>query len=442
MHGSGGTRMIEGIKAALGFASDSERMRTVLFMTDGYIGNEQEILNEINRLLGKSRLFSFGVGSSVNRYLLDRMTEIGRGAVQYVTLDENTDQAVAKFYDRIADPYLTDISIDWGDAEISDVYPSRIPDLFAAQPVVVLGRYKRGVSTKIKINGFIKDKKVALPLNVHFQSVNTENDAIKTLWARHKIKDLKLQSPSLPQETVEMITNVALEFKIMSEYTAFVAVEDQVRADGTVEPVIVNVPIPMPAGVSYEGIFGISKNQNLFMNRIASFVSYDEPPAPIGGFSAIQQALVYPELAKKAGIEGTVMVHVKINENGEVIDTKILKPLGNCGCNEAAIAAIKAIKWKPAKQREKPTSVWISVPVQFKLKEKGEELTIGKSTFVKRENFWVEKIYQGEMLIKLKYASKKFNVFIKDKDEIKLLLKKLGKNVIFRFEEKWYEISE
>ncbi|MCU0643592.1 MAG: energy transducer TonB [bacterium] len=98
------------------------------------------------------------------------------------------------------------------------------------------------------------------------------------------------------------------------------------------------------------------------------FVPYDDPPDPIGGFAAIQAKLVYPEIARKAGIEGTVTVQAKISERGEVIDTRILVPLGNSGCNEAAVAAIKAVKWKPAKQRDKPVAVWVSIPVRFKLK--------------------------------------------------------------------------
>ncbi len=98
------------------------------------------------------------------------------------------------------------------------------------------------------------------------------------------------------------------------------------------------------------------------------FVAYDEPPMPIGGFEAIQKKLVYPEIARKAGIEGQVTVYAHINEKGEVIDTKILVPLGNSGCNEAAVAAIKAVRWKPAKQRDKPVAVWVSIPVRFKLK--------------------------------------------------------------------------
>ena len=98
------------------------------------------------------------------------------------------------------------------------------------------------------------------------------------------------------------------------------------------------------------------------------FVAYDEPPVPIGGFSAIQKRLVYPEIARKAGVEGRVYVNVLIDEKGNVIKTKILKSLGNNGCDEAAEAAIKAVKWKPAKQRDKPVKVWVGIPVVFKLK--------------------------------------------------------------------------
>ena len=98
------------------------------------------------------------------------------------------------------------------------------------------------------------------------------------------------------------------------------------------------------------------------------FIAYDDPPKPVGGFQTIQDNLVYPELAQKAGIQGTVVVQAKISEKGEVIDTRIMVPLGNCGCNEAAVAAIKAAKWESAKQRDKPVTVWISIPIRFKLK--------------------------------------------------------------------------
>jgi len=98
------------------------------------------------------------------------------------------------------------------------------------------------------------------------------------------------------------------------------------------------------------------------------FVAYDEPPEPIGGFAAIQRNLKYPEIARKAGIEGTVFVEAIIDEKGNVIKTRVVKSLGHSGCDEAAIAAIRAVKWKPAKQRDKPVKVRISIPVRFRLK--------------------------------------------------------------------------
>lgn len=98
------------------------------------------------------------------------------------------------------------------------------------------------------------------------------------------------------------------------------------------------------------------------------FVPYDEAPEPIGGFLAIQNKLVYPEIARKAGVEGRVTVQAQIDVTGEVIRTKVVQSLGPNGCDEAAEKAIKAVKWKPAKQRDRAVKVWIAVPVDFRLR--------------------------------------------------------------------------
>ena len=98
------------------------------------------------------------------------------------------------------------------------------------------------------------------------------------------------------------------------------------------------------------------------------FLAYDEPPEPIGGFAAIQRNLEYPEIARKAGVEGRVIVQCVIDEKGNVVSTTVVKSLGNNGCDEAAINAIKSVKWKPAKQRDKPVPVRVAIPVVFKLK--------------------------------------------------------------------------
>ncbi len=98
------------------------------------------------------------------------------------------------------------------------------------------------------------------------------------------------------------------------------------------------------------------------------FFAYDDPPEPIGGFAAIQRNLEYPEIARKAGVEGRVIVQCVIDEKGNVIRTQVVKSLGNNGCDEAAVAAIKKTKWKPAMQRDKPVKVQVSIPVVFRLK--------------------------------------------------------------------------
>lgn len=98
------------------------------------------------------------------------------------------------------------------------------------------------------------------------------------------------------------------------------------------------------------------------------FIPYDEPPTPIGGFAAIQKNLKYPEIARKAGIEALVVVGVLIDENGRVIKTQILNDVGHkIGFEEAAQAAVMKVKWHPAKQRDKPVKVWVSIPVRFAL---------------------------------------------------------------------------
>ncbi len=98
------------------------------------------------------------------------------------------------------------------------------------------------------------------------------------------------------------------------------------------------------------------------------FIAYDEPPEPMGGYAEIQKKVVYPEIAREAGIEGTVIVQARIGKDGTVKDTKILKGIPKTGLDEAAMDAIRAVKWKPAYQRDKAVTVWISVPVVFRLK--------------------------------------------------------------------------
>ncbi len=252
LRGSGGTMMIEGIKAALDFAHDPHRFRLVSFMTDGYIGNEIEILAAIHQRLGASRIFSFGVGSSVNRYLLDRMAKLGKGAVAYIGLDDSAGGVVDLFYERISHPALTDVTIDWGDMQVTDMYPYHIRDLFVGRPVILTGRFQGNSKTTIHVTGKVGDmtQEIAIPVNLDDSAVT--HPGIACVWARKKIETLANQSthdsnPDLPQE----IKQVALEYGLMSAYTAFIAVDSSRQTTGD-HGITVAVPVPVPDGVRYE----------------------------------------------------------------------------------------------------------------------------------------------------------------------------------------------
>ncbi len=251
LHGGGGTMMIEGIKAALDFEHDPKRFRIVSFMTDGYIGNEAEILKAISEKLGESRIFSFGIGSSPNRYLLDRMAAIGQGAVSYIGHNDSPIEPVDNFYETIAHPALTDISIDFGDMQVAEVWPPRVPDLFAGRAVVITGRCKSPKNCNITVGGKVGslDQQYTVPAEF---SDNTRHDGIAAIWARKKIEILNnLLNTGGPTDLSNAILTTALSYNLMSNYTSFVAVDSATVTSGE-HGVTVNVSVPVPEGVKYE----------------------------------------------------------------------------------------------------------------------------------------------------------------------------------------------
>ena len=272
--GGGGTMMIEGIKAALDFPHDESRLRFVAFLTDGFIGNEIDILAAVRRRIGPSRIFSFGVGAAPNRYLMNRMAKIGRGAVAYLGLDDSAVDVMDAFLKRVRRAALTDIEIDWGGLSVSDVYPGgatgRLPDLFVGRPVIISGRFdparaagprtirlrgnagQGGLSSiRFAAAGEPGPTEFELPIPVDI-TANATRPALASVWARHKIADLTDRATyegatELPGE----IRQIALEYGLMSAYTAFVAVDSLTRTAGT-HGTTVAVPVPVPKGVKYE----------------------------------------------------------------------------------------------------------------------------------------------------------------------------------------------
>ncbi|MEN8126617.1 MAG: VIT domain-containing protein, partial [Planctomycetota bacterium] len=252
LRGGGGTQMIEGIKAALDFEHDTERLRLVSFMTDGYIGNEAQILATVHEKLGAARIFSFGIGNSVNRYLLDRMAKLGKGAVAYIGLQDNAAEVVDLFYDRISHPALTDIEIDFGGMEVTEVFPATVPDLFVGRPVILTGKFSGTTDSAIRISGTVagETRQVTIPIDTYDAAASHEG--VAAIWARKKIEQLAaFQMTTGDGDYAAQIKDTALRYGLMSSYTAFVAVDSSRKTEGD-HGMTVAVPVPVPDGVRYD----------------------------------------------------------------------------------------------------------------------------------------------------------------------------------------------
>lgn len=258
--GGGGTEMMKAIKAALDPTDAQAHIRIVAFITDGYVGNDMEIIGEIQKHQN-ARVFSFGIGSSVNRFLLDKMSEEGRGEVEYVSLTDDGSAAARRFHERVRNPLLTDVSIDWNGLPVADVYPKRIPDLFSAKPVILTGRYTGAARGTIKLKGKMSGREFVREIPVELSETEARHDVLATLWARTRIDDLMskdwngIQQGAAKPEVQETITQLGLEYRLMTQFTSFVAVEEMIVTDGG-QPRRIEVPIELPEGVSREGVFG------------------------------------------------------------------------------------------------------------------------------------------------------------------------------------------
>jgi Ca-activated chloride channel family protein len=201
--------------------------------------------------IGESRIFSFGVGESVNRYLLEEMATEGRGAAAFLALDASPDEVIDRYFDRISHPAMTDIAIDWRGMLVSDTYPARVPDLFVGRPIVVTGKYS-GKADRIDLHGRAGAESVNVTLEPDY--VAHGHEGIPLVWARARIADLADRLTWTEDANGELETAIrttALAYNLMSDYTSFIAVDASMRTAGT-EGVTVDQAVPMPEGVKYE----------------------------------------------------------------------------------------------------------------------------------------------------------------------------------------------
>ncbi len=266
--GGGGTEMMSAIRAALVPSDSQDHLRVVCFLTDGYVGNDLEIIGEVQKH-ANARVFAFGIGTAVNRFLIEGMARAGRVESEIVTLNDKADEAAHRLYQRLRSPLLTDVSIDWGGLPVADVYPQRLPDLFSGKPLVVSGRYTSAASGTIRIRGKRAGEDFSREVPVTLTGNTGTDRTLASFWARRKIDALMsqdlpgLQSGNMKPPLQNEITQLGLDYRLMTQFTSFVAVEERVVTENG-KPQRIEVPVEMPQGVTYDTVFDDEKNGRAF----------------------------------------------------------------------------------------------------------------------------------------------------------------------------------
>jgi Ca-activated chloride channel family protein len=485
--GGGGTEMMKAIKTALAPSSSQKHLRIVCFMTDGYVGNEGEIISEIQKH-PNARVFSFGIGSSVNRFLLDKMANEGRGEVEYVSLTDDGSKAAKRFHERIRNPLLTDISLDWNGLQVADVYPKRSGDLFSAKPLIIHGRYTKSGSSTIKLKGKIAGKEVVREIPVNFSEDKKENDVLATLWARTRIDDLSMRGKNdededavrINQQIKRLITQIGIEYRLMTQFTSFVAVEEKI-VNRKGKPVRVDVPIELPEGVSKlaiqedveeppASIKVVTKgNQQISANGGVSGFGYGGRQGSSGGGmpKIVSGGVVngkavnlpkpaFPVVGKAVKASGQVAVQVTIDKSGNVISATSVS--GHALLRQSAEAAARQAKFSPTMmsgQRVKTTGI---IVYNFNADNNSATVVAGNPTVISEENpppfnkdekqirletklhFWlyqtVERLQKGET-----NPTENEAIFVKDgKAEIRVQLSAKTTEVLEKLKQFGFEI--
>ncbi|MEP6920751.1 MAG: VIT domain-containing protein [bacterium] len=248
--GSGGTELLPAIKEALNLPREANISRSVVLITDGYISAEQGVFDYIRENLNQCNVFAFGIGSSVNRYLIEGVAKAGMGEPFIVTQESEAPTIAAKFREYIQTPVLTDIKLWSNGFETYDVQPAKFPDLLAQRPLILFGKWRGPVAGTFELRGKTGRGDYATSFDVGGVQPQESNRALRYLWARSRIAELSdYGSGSVSMEKVRDITALGLKYNLLTQYTSFIAVREKVtNSQGSADDI--EQPLPLPLGVS------------------------------------------------------------------------------------------------------------------------------------------------------------------------------------------------
>ncbi len=249
--GGGSTELLAALRTALALPTEPDRARSFVVITDGYVSIEKEAMDLVRASLGQANVFAFGIGSSVNRFLIDGLARAGRGEAFVVLNAQQAAVEADRFRTYIESPLLTRIQLDFRGFDAYDVEPPQLPDLFAQRPLIVTGKFRGPPSGTIAISGITASGAFQSSVDVVAHAdARADTRALATLWARGRIATLgDYQKLVNDGAAAQEITSLGLKYGLLTDYTSFVAV-DQVVRNPTGAQRSVDQPQPLPEGVT------------------------------------------------------------------------------------------------------------------------------------------------------------------------------------------------
>jgi len=256
LEAEGGTEMLPALKAALIDANptDTSTLRQVVFLTDGAIGNEAQLFEEITRNRGRSRIFTVGIGSAPNSFFMTRAAEYGRGSFTHIGSVKEVAKRMTELFEKLENPIMTDLAVTWKNADVTDMTPASLPDLYAGEPVVIAAKMKQ-VSGKLALSGNLAGKPWLITLPLDKAATGT---GIGKLWARRKIRDFEGQRLNSQNwdKFDKQILKTALAHHLVSRLTSLVAVDVTSSRPQGEEITTANLPLQLPEGWNFDKVFG------------------------------------------------------------------------------------------------------------------------------------------------------------------------------------------
>lgn len=228
--GGGGTSMLEALQTAVSVPMKEDIARSVVIITDGYISNEEDIYDLINENMDTASFFSFGIGCSVNDYLIKGIAQCGMGESFLVTDSEDAEESAKRFASYIEAPLMTGITVEYEGFDVYDVATATPSILYARKPLILFGKWRGEPAGTITVKGKAGGEDYVQEIAVADSAVDTEDESVRYLWARTKLDQLAGYGSIRNDDSVkEEITKLGLDYNMTTPYTSFVAVVEEIR---------------------------------------------------------------------------------------------------------------------------------------------------------------------------------------------------------------------